>query len=496
MLKRLLGYIETIGLEKNSDPNEERNIIMVNRLSLYSSFFVFVILIALFAGLPGRGWTPTRILLLVAGFLFSANLLLNKAGLFLLAKIMVSTVPVLFSLFISIFDKIYNVEFMTIKDFFFYRFLALTVTIFPLFIFSTRQIFLMILLSLPGIIVVVFGDYIHKLMGVGLSDFGFIDDASIIFDVMVGLAYIALFGFVLSLRLINDRYHNKISEQYQVLKLRNEEVLAQSEELKSGHDSLVEANRTIENQNRILEKMIDEKSQKLVMANEQLVLHNNELNQFSFAISHNLKSPVTSLKGLLYLFNESELSANNKEIYGYLKRTVNTMDSLYSDLGKILDLRQDLYQFNSLVMIEDEISIIKELLKKDLNNAGAELKLTSKSNEGIFTNKHKLRGIFHNLVSNAIKFKSPKRPLQIEVSFEESEEFYKFSVKDNGLGMDNKKHGDRVFHMFQRFHPDIDGKGLGLYMVKQQVESMGGSIELRSEPDVGSTFCFCIRKLQ
>ena len=96
--------------------------------------------------------------------------------------------------------------------------------------------------------------------------------------------------------------------------------------------------------------------------------------------------------------------------------------------------------------------------------------------------------IILNLVSNAVKYKSPDRPPLITINAMKSKKGILLSISDNGLGIDLDKYGDKIFGMYKTFHNREDAKGFGLYLIKNQIEAMGGSITVQSEVDKGTTF--------
>ena len=102
--------------------------------------------------------------------------------------------------------------------------------------------------------------------------------------------------------------------------------------------------------------------------------------------------------------------------------------------------------------------------------------------------KFYLESILHNFISNAIKYRSPERKLLVVVKSWRENELIHLSVEDNGLGMDLKIVGDRVFGLYKTFHKHGQAKGLGLYLTKMQIEKLGGEVSVQSEPDVGTTF--------
>ena len=99
-----------------------------------------------------------------------------------------------------------------------------------------------------------------------------------------------------------------------------------------------------------------------------------------------------------------------------------------------------------------------------------------------------LDSIILNLVSNAVKYKSPNRTLLITINAVKSNEGVLLSISDNGMGIDLDKYRDKIFGMYKTFHNRKDAKGFGLYLVKNQIEAMGGSITVQSEVDKGTTF--------
>ncbi|HMG93866.1 MAG TPA: ATP-binding protein, partial [Chryseolinea sp.] len=105
-----------------------------------------------------------------------------------------------------------------------------------------------------------------------------------------------------------------------------------------------------------------------------------------------------------------------------------------------------------------------------------------------------LNSIIYNLVSNAIKYRSHDRDLHVSIRTSEDPDYWVLQVADNGLGIDMALYGKDLFKMYKRFHENHEGKGLGLYLVKLQVESLDGFIEVTSEVDIGTTFTIYFRK--
>src|SRR6185436_6697748 len=138
---------------------------------------------------------------------------------------------------------------------------------------------------------------------------------------------------------------------------------------------------------------------------------------------------------------------------------------------------------------ETELTQVKNVLEFEIAESKAVITFNFQQAEGIVTVKSFLYSIMYNLLSNAIKYRSQDVPLTIHLETREDNEFICLSVKDNGMGIDMKKYGDKIFGLYNRFHgKEIEGTGIGLNLVKAQAESLGGKVEAESELNHGSTF--------
>ena len=123
-----------------------------------------------------------------------------------------------------------------------------------------------------------------------------------------------------------------------------------------------------------------------------------------------------------------------------------------------------------------------------INECNAKIRVDFSACETIVFPSVHLHHILLNLISNALKYRNPATPPIIDVTTSKSEEHVCLMVKDNGLGIDLDAYGSKLFGLFQRFHLETEGDGVGLHMVKNIVESFGGSIQVESKPNEGSTF--------
>jgi PAS domain S-box-containing protein len=221
----------------------------------------------------------------------------------------------------------------------------------------------------------------------------------------------------------------------------------------------------------------------------ELTQNNKDLKQFSYITSHNLRAPLSNLTGLLNLIEEITIEDSElKEIINGFSKSTHLLNETINDLVKV-------------IIIKDNPSIQKEklLIKDVFENVFNQLSFLISSNKPILKidlevetifdiNKSYLESIFLNLLTNAIKYREPSRQLRITISTKVKDNNLFMTFKDNGIGIDLEKNNDKIFGLYQRFHNYPESKGLGLYLVKSQVESMGGTISVDSNVGKGTTF--------
>ncbi len=221
----------------------------------------------------------------------------------------------------------------------------------------------------------------------------------------------------------------------------------------------------------------------------ELTQNNKDLQQFSYITSHNLRAPLSNLTGLLNLIEDIPVENQElKEILDGFNKSTHLLNETISDLVKV-------------IVIKDNPSIQKEdvQLKEAFENVFCQLdfliglhkpiiKIDFEKAPFLNTNKAYLESILLNLLTNAIKYKSEKHRSKILISANKVDDDVILTFKDNGIGIDLSRNKDKVFGLYQRFHDHPDSKGLGLYLVKSQVETMGGTISIESEVNIGTTF--------
>jgi PAS domain S-box-containing protein len=219
-----------------------------------------------------------------------------------------------------------------------------------------------------------------------------------------------------------------------------------------------------------------------------LYKHNRELHEFGYIVSHNLRSPVANIMGITNLM---EMEKDDPETIAYclnnLKSSVSRLDEVIKDLSKILSTTD-----SSVDLVSEQVDLAETVrnIKKDLSDKITRSHTRIDITPGtfrIYSHKAYIYSILYNLISNAIKYRSEQEPL-IDIHLSQDEEMIFIKFTDNGCGIDLERHGDDLFKPYKRFHTHIEGKGLGMFLVKSHVEALGGEISLASQAGMGTTF--------
>ncbi|MEJ7694680.1 ABC transporter substrate-binding protein [Daejeonella sp.] len=234
---------------------------------------------------------------------------------------------------------------------------------------------------------------------------------------------------------------------------------------------------------------IKEKEIELQEITNELRKTNSELEKFAYITSHNLRAPVVNLMSLTEMQSEEALSPElNEEITHKIHYCVKQLDSTLSDLIEIVASKSGNHVHRESLDIETELNLIIRSIEKQVTESGAQIEINFSEINTIYFPKRFLHSILLNLLTNAVKYGSDKRKLIISLKTRVQKDYTVLYFSDNGLGMDMTKFGSKIFGLYQRFHNKIEGKGLGLYIIKSQIESLDGKIEVDSMPDVGTTF--------
>lgn len=285
----------------------------------------------------------------------------------------------------------------------------------------------------------------------------------------------------------NFKLEMLVKERTEEIEAQNEEIIAQNEELYEANHTIEKQNRIIRDQNTELKQEVEKQTISLVKANNELLERVKKMEQYAFIVSHNLRSPVAQILGLSSLYKYTDDPQQIKEILSYISQSTEKLDIILKDLNQILIIENEVQKPITNFLLEDCILSVIQSLEDEIKRQQVEIQLKLEVNS-IESVQAYLSSIFYNLLSNAIKYRNPEKNAVVNVSTYLKNKHVLIEISDNGLGIDMQKYGNDLFSLYRRFHTHVEGRGLGLYLTKIQVENLGGCIDVKSELNHGTTF--------
>ncbi len=234
---------------------------------------------------------------------------------------------------------------------------------------------------------------------------------------------------------------------------------------------------------------IKEKEKEREQLIRELTKNNNDLKQFSYITSHNLRAPLSNLTGLLNLIDDIPIeNPELKELIEGFSTSTHLLNETINDLVKVIIIKDNPSIKKEKVHIKEVFENVFNQLNFLISLHKPILKIELEEEYISNINKSYLESIFMNLMTNSIKYRSTTNQLKINISSKVENDDLIIKFKDNGIGIDMERNKTKIFGLYQRFHNHPDSKGLGLYLVKSQVESMGGTISVESNIGKGTTF--------
>ncbi|CAA9335319.1 MAG: Multidomain signal transduction protein including CheB-like methylesterase, CheR-like methyltransferase and BaeS-like histidine kinase [uncultured Cytophagales bacterium] len=236
----------------------------------------------------------------------------------------------------------------------------------------------------------------------------------------------------------------------------------------------------------------EESKLKLQSANHELTRINQVLDTFVYMAAHDLKSPVNNLGVLMQMAADQPDPAKRQEVQRMIDISVRRLDQTINGLLEVISVEGSPSPARQVYFTALLHDILTELSLQGQAAGGIQADFSAA--EGIVYVHSYLHSILKNLVTNAIKYASPRRDLQVTIHTKPARGGgVVLTVSDNGIGIDLKANGDRIFKPFKRFTQQAQGTGVGLYIIKTIVEKNGGNIQVQSAVNVGTTFTVLLK---
>lgn len=244
------------------------------------------------------------------------------------------------------------------------------------------------------------------------------------------------------------------------------------------------------------ERSLKEVNENLEELASKLTNQNKQLASFAQITSHNLRAPVSNLMALLSLYKNCDDIEEREELIEKFGSVIHHLSDTLNDLMEALKIQDAANRKLEKVSFKNVMDKTLELLAGQVLENNIQIDYNFDEADEIIYDASYMDSIFLNLISNAIKYRSPERKLKLKIETKrEIDDLIALHVEDNGLGINLKRHGKKIFGLHKTFHRNKDARGVGLYLTKTQVEALGGVIEVYSEVDKGTEFVIKFNKI-
>lgn len=241
-------------------------------------------------------------------------------------------------------------------------------------------------------------------------------------------------------------------------------------------------------------KLAEEEREQLI---RDLKSQNEELQRFAYITSHNLRAPIVNITSLLELYDEANpQSPDNKEVIENLKVSTSILNSTLEDLIEVVSIKKNKVPKIERIDFAKLTKNVEKSLSKQLRDAKAVVEKDFSAVPRMNYIYSHLENFLINLTTNALKYKHPERNPRIRIKTYMKNDFVVLEFEDNGIGIDLDRYGDRLFGLYQRFHSHVEGKGLGLYLVREQIRAHDGNLKVESTVGKGTTFKIYLKNLK
>lgn len=234
--------------------------------------------------------------------------------------------------------------------------------------------------------------------------------------------------------------------------------------------------------NKELEEKIEERTKELKNINKYL-------ENITYITTHDLKAPIVNLEGLVKLLKINQpMDEKAQKIIEHTEGTLHGMKKTVTDLAMMVANSKQEPAKDIHLMFDELLVKVSSSIQTQLHSSKTKIESDFKKYPSIVYPEKFLHSILLNLISNSVKYKSVDKDPHISMNTQNESDYCLLSYTDNGMGMDMEKYRSKIFSLYNRYHRHAEGQGIGLYLIKSQVEQMGGKIDIFSKPNEGTTF--------
>lgn len=220
---------------------------------------------------------------------------------------------------------------------------------------------------------------------------------------------------------------------------------------------------------------------------------NKRLLNFSYIVSHNLRSHTSNIASIVSFLENTDSQEEKNEMLQLLKTVSNSLNETMLHLNEVINIRTNISLVLVPLNLNEYISTALNVLTEQISKNDISILSHVPLDTIINYNPAYLESILYNIISNSIRYRHPDRTAIIKISYHIENNLKFLEISDNGIGIDLIKNADKLFGMYKTFTTNSESKGIGLFITKNQIDAMGGTITVESEPNIGTTFKIYIR---
>jgi len=280
-----------------------------------------------------------------------------------------------------------------------------------------------------------------------------------------------------ALKLDHDFEYRMIAKDGSIVWLRDiVNVIVENGEVKTLRGIMIDVTK-----NKEIEKDLNNSFNLVTEQNKRLL-------NFSYIVSHNLRSHTSNITSIVDLVTSSDSKEEKDELIQLLKSVSDSLNETMLNLNEVVNIQTNVGLTTENLNLKQYIDNTLSILSDQIELKGIQVVSSVENHIEVNYNPAYLESILYNLISNAIRYSHQERHSTIHIDTYKEAKKTVLKVSDNGIGIDLKRNGHKIFGMYKKFSTHKDSKGIGLFITKNQIDAMGGNITVESEPNLGTTF--------